>query len=134
MAKATAGADRGGMVMRLKRVVGRNSQVTREGDILRVVRDGLAAVGMTFYRLNSGAFKIGTGSAGRYFRATFPGCPDGFTLLADGRTLWIECKAPKGVLTTEQAGFRDQCEARGVPWVLVRQWKDLVPWLYGEGV
>jgi hypothetical protein len=67
----------------------------------------------------------GEGERRRFVRFGFAGCPDIAALLADGRTLWIECKAEGGRLSADQAAFRDLCQRQGVPWVLAESWDDV---------
>lgn len=52
-------------------------------------------------RQNSGVARIG----GRFVRFGWPGCSDVLGQLKDGRLLAVECKAPKGKATGEQAQF-----------------------------
>jgi len=58
-------------------------------------------------RMNSGAGKLAydDGGKSRFIRFGFPGCPDIWCQLKDGRLCVIECKTATGTLTPEQAAF-----------------------------
>lgn len=73
----------------------------------------------------------GRGGKPQFVRFGFKGCPDAFALLVDGRTLWIETKAPGGKLSQEQLAFQETCRMRGVPHVVARRWEDIEVWLRG---
>ena len=52
-------------------------------------------------RQNSGAAKVGN----RFIRFGWQGCSDILGQMKDGRFLAVECKAPKGRVSTEQSLF-----------------------------
>ena len=60
-------------------------------------------------RQNTGAIKVGD----RFVRFGWRGCSDILGQLKDGRLLAVECKAPAGRLTTEQAAFLDLVRRHG---------------------
>lgn len=64
-------------------------------------------------RMNTGAFKVGTGPSSRFVRFGFPGCSDIIGQMKDGRFLAVECKAEKGKLSDAQVAFIDTVRAAG---------------------
>ena len=103
-----------------------------EAMVIAQIKLGLQRLGVPVFRINSGAFMIGDISP-RFFRAGFNGCPDLVALLGDGRTLWIEAKAPRGKLSRDQEWFRDLCRERATPWVCARSFEDLEASLIDSG-
>lgn len=67
-------------------------------------------------RQNSGAAKVGN----RFIRFGWQGCSDILGQMKDGRFLAVECKAPKGRVSTEQSLFlkrrKSIVRARGRAW------------------
>ena len=53
-----------------------------------------------------------------------PGTPDLFVVLSNGRTGWIECKAPRGKLTPEQKEFARKVMQQGHFFAVVKDVKD----------
>ena len=111
-------------------------RLTPESSLKATIADGLAArYGLRFYRLNSGATShVEPNGRVRYVRFSFEGCPDGFVLLPNGRTLWIELKSPEGSLRPAQIIFRDACRLSRIPWVAPRSWEELDAYLRELGV
>jgi hypothetical protein len=104
----------------------RRRQRTPEGDVKRAIVDGCKLRGWPLLRFNSGGARVpGAGGRMRVMRFSFDGCPDLAILRADGKTLWVEVKAPGGKLRPAQAAFRDLCARHGVPWVEARAWEDV---------
>ena len=66
------------------------------------------------WRVNSGAGHLvyRDGSASRFLRFGFPGCPDLHGVMKDGRALFVECKRVGGRLTDDQDKFL--CDMRAV--------------------
>ncbi len=60
-------------------------------------------------RMNTGAIKIDD----RFIRYGFRGCSDLIGQLKNGRFLAVECKAPGGKLSEDQAAFLDQVRKHG---------------------
>jgi hypothetical protein len=73
-------------------------------------------------RQNSGVARIGT----RFVRFGWPGCSDVIGQLKDGRLLAVECKAPKGKATAEQAQFLSQVRRFGGVAFMARDCRDVL--------
>jgi hypothetical protein len=86
-------------------------------------------LGVPCFRLNSGAFALEGIGGRRFIRASWRGAPDLVILLADGRTLWVECKSATGRLSPDQDEFRRLCLSRGVPHCVARSWEDVEVWV-----
>lgn len=84
-----------------------------EADVLAAVLKALALHPAVAWvrRMNTGAFKVGTGPQARFVRFGFPGCSDVLGQLKDGRFLAVECKAERGKLSPEQERFIDVVRA-----------------------
>ena len=81
-----------------------------EADILHAILDYLALRGITAWRVNSGATKIGD----RYIRFGKKGMADILGILKpNGRLLAIEVKRPGGRATPEQLAFLKQVNDAG---------------------
>lgn len=69
---------------------------------------------------------------------TAPGWPDFIVNLPGGHVGYIEVKADKGRLSTEQAAFRDAVVTNGARWALCRSVEEvqmtLTAWLDGSGI
>ncbi len=57
------------------------------------------------------------------------GVPDLIIVWPNGRTVWIELKAPKGVLSPSQKEWRDRLQALGHEWHLFRDHLAMNTWL-----
>ena len=79
-------------------------------------------------RQNSGVARIG----GRFVRFGWPGCSDVLGQLKDGRLLAVECKAPKGRATDEQAQFLSLVRRFGGVAFLARDCRDVLRELSAE--
>lgn len=73
-------------------------------------------------RQNSGVARIG----GRFVRFGWPGCSDVLGQLKDGRLLAVECKAPAGRLTDEQAQFLSLVRRFGGVAFMARDCRDVL--------
>jgi hypothetical protein len=73
-------------------------------------------------RMNSGAAKVGN----RFIRFGWPGCSDVIGQLRDGRFLAVECKAPKGRLSTEQTVFLERIAGAGGVAFVARDLRDVL--------
>jgi len=60
------------------------------------------------------------------------GLPDIWASKA-GRSMWVEVKLPKGVLSPGQEYFRDDCVRQGVEWHEVRSVEDVLKIIKGGG-
>jgi len=100
-----------------------------EKAIQKTILEGLAWRKLWAFRLNSGGTRF-QGKGKEYFvRFGFPGCPDIVVLLPDGRTLWIEVKSAKGVLSQPQKDFKKKCDERGIPHLIAHSWDDVAQYL-----
>lgn len=54
------------------------------------------------------------------------GAADVLIFTPHGRFVWIELKAPKGILSEEQKDWRDWCRSIGAPWFLCRSLDDMI--------
>lgn len=104
---------------------------TPEGAILRTILDGLAALRLRAFRLNSGAHVAPETETTRrrFIRYGSPGLPDVLVLLGAGRVGFIEVKSPRGRLSPEQQAFRRDCLERRIPHCVARAWDDVEQWL-----
>ncbi len=109
----------------------RGRSVSPEAAVVATIRHGCRMCGVPCFRLNSGAFALPgqPGGSGRFVRAGWRGAPDLVILLADGRTLWVECKSATGRLSPDQEEFRRLCGERNTPWQLARSWDDVEGWV-----
>lgn len=62
------------------------------------------------------------------------GSPDLVFLLPAGRVAWLEMKAPKGTLSSDQKLFRDVALSLGHHWALARSVDEAIPHLTKWGV
>lgn len=76
-------------------------------------------------RINSGAYTVGEGTARRFIRFGFPGCPDILGMMRGGRMLCIEVKSPTGKLTDDQDRFLGLVIANGGLAFVARSVSDL---------
>jgi hypothetical protein len=107
----------------------------KESDILKLVTDYLSIRGFWWERRNTGAMKGIHNGKSRFVRFSRPGTADVqaiqtitdplFPRVKFQRVFWIECKAPKGVQSEEQARFQAEVEEAGMTYVLVKQLEDL---------
>ena len=106
--------------------------MTPEGQVLAQILDYLKARGVFAFRQNTGAGKLTDGArhTSRFVRFGFPGCADILGCLDDGRFLAIECKAPTGRITQEQAAFLDDIRRRGGKAFVARSAEDVERELY----
>ena len=70
--------------------------------------------------------------------ASDPGQPDLTVFLPSLVTeadihLYVECKAPLGVVSKHQDGFRKHCDRAGIPYVVARSTEDVLDWLHDYG-
>ncbi|MBP3958368.1 VRR-NUC domain-containing protein [Gemmata sp. G18] len=75
------------------------------------------------WRNNTGGFKHPV--TGKYIRFGFPGSPDLLGMTRSGRFLGIECKREGGRLEDSQKRFKEQCEASGGIYLVIRSIDDL---------
>ena len=78
-------------------------------------------------RQNTGALKVG----GRFVRFGWPGCSDVIGQMKDGRFLAVECKAPKGRVSDEQAIFLERINTAGGLAFVARDCRDVFDALAG---
>jgi hypothetical protein len=105
---------------------------SKEKDELAGIIKLLLLDGWLVVRLNSGSFKI----SGRFFRAyiienlnSSAGAPD---LLAwkKNKFLLIEVKRRKhGRIEDSQKTFKSLAESKGIPFLILDRWEDLLPYL-----
>lgn len=62
-----------------------------------------------------------------------PGAADVLILRPQG-FIWIELKAPKGVLSEDQKAWRDWCRSIGAPWFVCRSLEDVIEALVSEQI
>lgn len=93
-----------------------------EGEHRRAGYRLLERIGFEYYALSD-----------RRIRAVAPGIGDTYLLHPRIGGVWWEAKTIRGVLSAEQAHFRDLCVAAGVPHIL-GTYEDLGRWLYDRGL
>lgn len=96
-----------------------------EAEVLRSVTDYLARFPslIRVWRQNTGAMYD---ARGRFVRFGVPGAADLTGLLAGGRRVEIECKAPDGKLAEAQVHYRDGIIEMGGLYVVARSIEDVV--------
>ena len=84
----------------------------------REIQDGIMAllwgVGIPAFHIpNRGLMDKATGKYNRVDESFVPGVPDIAAPLPGGRTLWIEVKSGKGVVSDAQAAYHAKLRSRG---------------------
>ena len=105
---------------------------TKEAYIITAVCGYLAAVGVPYWRINSGAYKTERGGFVRYGA---PGMADVYAVGPAGRSIWIECKRPEGGrLSAAQAEFLEVINKAGGVGIVVNSIDSLETQLKERGV
>lgn len=99
---------------------------TPESSVLSAVCEYLAVKGYVFWRQNNvGVFDF----ANKRYRAmptySVKGVAD-IQLLLDGRSWFLECKAPKGVQSPDQKEFEFLVKRAGAQYYIIRSVDDLI--------
>lgn len=85
-----------------------------ETQIVRSILDGLAAMGIMAWRVNTGAMTGEHNGKQRFVRFRPKGQADIQGILSpSGRVLSIEVKRPGGRMTAEQLGWQNMIQTRG---------------------
>lgn len=79
------------------------------------------------WRMNTGAGRILRGNdASQWIRFGFPGSPDIYGYMKDGRALFCEVKRPSGKVSEEQAAFIDHAQQAGCVAFVARSAEDVM--------
>jgi hypothetical protein len=79
------------------------------------------------WRMNTGAGQlVRKGGFSQFMRFGFPGSPDIYGYMADGRALYCEVKRPSGTLKPEQAQFLADAQAAGCVAFVARSVDDVL--------
>lgn len=86
----------------------------RESVVVKEIKDLLSVLGLAIQRINTGCFKVGSGSHTRYIRTCQKGTLDFEGYDNHGRFVGIECKRPSGGrVSPEQQARIDDINAKG---------------------
>lgn len=100
-----------------------------EAQVLKTVLRTLElhpAVGKV-WRMNTGAGKlVRAGGASQWIQFGFPGSPDIYGYMKDGRAIYCEVKRPSGRVKPEQAAFLQQAKAAGCVAFIARSADDVM--------
>ena len=94
----------------------------REKDIQAAILQWLELHKYFCYRQNTGAFQ---NAQGNFYRFGHPGAPD-IIVVANGRYIGIEVKAPHGQLSKVQEHFKDNLILAGGHYIVARQLEDVI--------
>lgn len=107
----------------------------KEADVLKAVLRALElhpAVAKA-WRMNTGAGRILRGKdTSQWIRFGFPGSPDIYGYMKDGRALYCEVKRPSGRVSDEQAAFIQAAQAAGCVAFIARSVEDVITALQQE--
>jgi hypothetical protein len=104
----------------------------RESSVLNAVMEYLSLKRVPHWRVNSGALKTDRGG---FIRFGSKGMSDIYAIGPDGRSIWIECKRPKGGgLSEAQKEFLDCINRRSGVGVVVHSVEELEEQLKEAGV
>jgi hypothetical protein len=94
-----------------------------EAEVVRRVMEYLSLSGIPYYRMNSGAYRTENGG---FVRFGAKGMSDIYAIGPGGRSVWIECKRPKGgVVSPYQQSFIDCVKRHGGVAVIVTSLESL---------
>ena len=63
-----------------------------------------------------------------------PGIPDLWAIKRGFPPVWIEVKSQRGgMLSAEQADFRDVVRSQGGAWIMAQSWDDVAAWIKEHG-
>ena len=94
----------------------------REKDTQAAIIQWLEIKHIFHYRQNTGAFQT---AQGNFYRFGHPGACD-IIVVANGRYIGIEVKAPRGQLSKTQEHFRDNLILAGGHYIVARQLEDVI--------
>lgn len=112
-----------------------------ERDIQKTILDGLAAMRVFAFRLNTASFVGEHKGKKRFFKSHSlgPGAADILAITNDEcyeclglRPLWIEVKAPGGKQSPEQESFQKHVESLGHKYLLADSWEKVLTAIQGS--
>ncbi len=107
----------------------------KESQVLKTVLRALElhpAVGKV-WRMNTGAGKLmRNNGVSQWINFGFPGSPDIYGYMRDGRAIYCEVKRPSGVVRPEQAAFIEQARKAGCVAFVARGVEDVLKELQGS--
>ncbi len=99
-----------------------------EAPIQKSIVEAARRMGLLAIRINSGIIKKGRNA----IHLAPAGTPDLLFPLHDGRSLWVETKAPAGKLRPDQVVMHDELRGRGHVVLVARSCEDFLAWFEGQ--